>query len=982
MKTVKPHIVLVEDEIIIAQDLKRNLINMGYNVPAIVFTGEEALVQAEALMPSLVLMDIKLRGKIDGIEAAGEIQKKHNIPVIYITANADHETVERASKTEPYGFIYKPIQLSVLRTTIDMALYKHSMEKQLREREIWLNATLHSIGDAVIATDTKNRITLMNSVAEELTGWKQEECSGAPLNKVFRIIDKHNRETVVYPITRVIQSGLPTSLNIETLLLSKDGRQFQIADRTTVIRDTKGTITGAVLVFRDVTQEQRIEQSLEEKEHRLRNIIESTPLGMHIYELKDDGRLLFTGANPAADRILGVDHNIFIGKTIEEAFPPLTETEVPTRYKEAAQSGKYWKTQQINYEDNKIKGAYEVHAFQTSPGKMVAMFEDITERKKIEAELYLKDRAIASSFNAVIIFDLQGNITWINDAFSKMWGYSREEAVKFKCIEMAADKEAATIIFNDLKAKGTSLGELLAQRCDGSSFYTQYYASIVKNDSNDPIAFLVICVDITERKQAEQAIRVSEERLAFALTAVNDAIWDFKPQQGLLYWSPRYYTMLGYEPDEFKPSIENWRALLHPDDIMAAETALADCLKGFADDYSQECRLRDKNNNYRWILVRGKVVKKDSNGQVLRMSGTHTDITERKLDEEALKQSEERYRNFMTNATEGIYRIDFTHPVPVDQPYPELEKQFTDYAFVAEVNKALAAMYGLQPEEMVGRMVRDFAPNCGSQIGALVLTPDYKIIDRVEKELKDDGSPFYIMESYTGVVENGILKRVWGVQRDITERKKAEEQIQRALAEKDIMLKEIHHRVKNNMNVITSLLNLQAERIETREQAKAAFEESRNRVYSMALVHDQLYKSADFSSIDMKPYIFTLVQKLQQAYVADKKINLDLKVLNAFLNVNIAVPCGLILNELITNVFKHAFQDRKTGNLIVYFQPYQDSMYELQVQDDGAGLPSDFNIHSLTTLGLKLVTILTEQIDGVLEIKRDAGTTFIIRFKN
>ena len=188
MKTAKPQIVLVEDEIIIAQDLKRNLINMGYNVPAVVFSGEDALVQASTLKPNLVLMDIKLRGKIDGIEAAGEIQKKFNIPVIYITANADHVTVERASKTEPYGFIYKPIQLSVLHTTIDMALYKHSMEKQLREREIWLNATLHSIGDAVIATDTRKRITFMNTVAEQLTGWKQEECSGAPLTKIFRII--------------------------------------------------------------------------------------------------------------------------------------------------------------------------------------------------------------------------------------------------------------------------------------------------------------------------------------------------------------------------------------------------------------------------------------------------------------------------------------------------------------------------------------------------------------------------------------------------------------------------------------------------------------------------------------------------------------------------------------------------------------------------------------------------------------------------
>jgi len=289
MNMDKPKIIIVEDELIIAQEVKQQLMNLGYSVPAITVSGDDALKKIEALRPDLVLMDIKLRGKMDGIEAAGQVHALFDVPVVYLTANADKETVERAKKTEPYGLIYKPVQLDVMRAVIEMALYKHGMEKQLKEREARLDATLQSIGDAVITTDTKGRITGMNPVAAKLTGRTFEETEGKPLTEVFNIVNARTGKKPVNPIRKILENGEIGGLDNHTMLMAKDGTEYQITDSASPIRDTAGNIIGVVLVFRDVADEYRIQEALRESEERFRGIFEHTNSGVAVYEAVDDG---------------------------------------------------------------------------------------------------------------------------------------------------------------------------------------------------------------------------------------------------------------------------------------------------------------------------------------------------------------------------------------------------------------------------------------------------------------------------------------------------------------------------------------------------------------------------------------------------------------------------------------------------------------------------------------------------------------------
>lgn len=250
-------ILVVEDEAIVAKDLQYRLKKFGYTVPAIASSGEEAINKAVETSPDLVLMDIRLKGAMDGIEAAQEIYKRLDIPVIYLTAYADEKTLERAKITAPFGYILKPFKERELQTNIEIALTKHGLERQLKANKKWLDALLKSIGDGVIASDLQELITFMNPVAENLTGWKQEEACGRNLSEIFNIANAETHNPIESPIIQVLQDGTIVGLSAETILIAKNGAKIPIDDSAAPIKDDKDNVTGAVLVFRDITERKR-----------------------------------------------------------------------------------------------------------------------------------------------------------------------------------------------------------------------------------------------------------------------------------------------------------------------------------------------------------------------------------------------------------------------------------------------------------------------------------------------------------------------------------------------------------------------------------------------------------------------------------------------------------------------------------------------------------------------------------------------------
>ncbi|MCF2150827.1 response regulator [Desmonostoc muscorum LEGE 12446] len=246
-------VLVVEDEYILAINLQESLESLGYTVLDIADSAETAIEKATQLRPNLILMDIRLRGEVDGIQAAEQIWHHLQIPVIYLTGHSDKSTVERATLTSPFGYILKPIREQELYVAIQTALNRYN-------REQFLSSVLRGMGDGVIVVDTELRVKYINQVAEALTGWRWDEAKDKMLTEVVKLIDEQTQLTVENPIIAALQQQTIIYLGSRVLLVTKDGTIIPVADSATPLRDNRGVITGAVLVFRDDTQRRLIEE--------------------------------------------------------------------------------------------------------------------------------------------------------------------------------------------------------------------------------------------------------------------------------------------------------------------------------------------------------------------------------------------------------------------------------------------------------------------------------------------------------------------------------------------------------------------------------------------------------------------------------------------------------------------------------------------------------------------------------------------------
>lgn len=280
-------ILIVEDESLVARDVENMAKSLGYKVCGIANTAEEAVERAGRFLPDLVLMDVVIKGALDGIAAAEKIWDSFHIPVIYVTAYADELTIERATLTEPFGYLLKPFDERELKIAIEMAFYKSRMAMKLREREEWLSAVLKSIGDGVIATNKEGLITFMNPVAEKFTGWQHDEALKRPLGEVFTAIEiPGGTENTTEPGSKAPDGQ--RRVHQERILYAKNGQTFPIEETLMPLSASLGNPSGHVLVFRDISARKQAEQALKESWEELHQALEGTIQAMAVtIEIRD-----------------------------------------------------------------------------------------------------------------------------------------------------------------------------------------------------------------------------------------------------------------------------------------------------------------------------------------------------------------------------------------------------------------------------------------------------------------------------------------------------------------------------------------------------------------------------------------------------------------------------------------------------------------------------------------------------------------------
>ena len=390
---------------------------------------------------------------------------------------------------------------------------------------------------------------------------------------------------------------------------------------------------------------------------------------------------------------------------------------------------------------------------------------------------------------------------------------------------------------------------------------------------------------------------------------------------------------------------------------------------GSADDnmeVKKEISLNLKDGVHIYDMVASPIT--DWLGNLVSRTIVLRDITERKQAEALIQESEEKFRTIFEHANDVVVYVDSSGKV-------------------VNVNEKVEDIFGYNRDEIMGKNFSEidiFDPKDIERVIGLYkdVVVDGKPMPAplMGLELKHKNGNKIFVEVNTRLIEkNGKIEGVLSIVRDVTERKQAEEEVKASLEEKEVLLREIHHRVKNNLQVISSLLSLQSEYIKDDQYAKM-LKESQNRIRSMALIHEKLYQSETFTNIDFSGYVETLVYGLARSYGVSGNIAIKIEAEDAFLDIDTAIPCGLIINELVSNSLKHAFPDRK-GEITVALRSLDGSI-ELRVSDTGAGIPEDIDFRNTETLGLRLVTILAEdQLGGDIALRRTTGTEFRITFK-
>ena len=522
-------ILVVEDDRVVARDIVQQMSRAGHTVVGFTARGEDALPLAADTAPDLVLMDVRLEGELDGIDTARLLREQFNLPVVFLTAYADEDTIRRATMTEPFGYVLKPFDDTQLRTVVEMALYKHGAERRLRESEQRYAVTLSSIGDAVIATDRDSHIDFMNPVAERLTGWTRDEAIGQPLADVFRVISETTREPVRDPVSAVLSAGTLVGLANHTLLLARDGREIAIDDSGSPIIDERGEIRGVVLVFRDVTQRRQAEEAeiLRETNLRLEMAMHGSNVGVWEIDMPDgDHRRGFarfsnilewlghtgTQAMLDYDAYMGVFHPDdrarteaamlrYLGKDVD-----VFEVESRLLHRDG---GVRWVL---------VRGMARWDA-SGKPVRFVGSLVDITELKLTEQALRASEARFRGTFeNAAVGIahcDLGGRFLRVNQRLCEIAGYQRESLLlkHFQQItdpDFAAASEEKCRLLTDGKLLHYS-EEIPLVKLDGTRVWVSVSIALQRDLNGRAIHKIAILQDISARKALEDAVRVAKD---------------------------------------------------------------------------------------------------------------------------------------------------------------------------------------------------------------------------------------------------------------------------------------------------------------------------------------------------------------------------------------------------------------------------------------------------------------------------------------
>jgi PAS domain S-box-containing protein len=821
-------ILVAEDEFIIGEYIQSTLVSIGYDVVAIVSSGEEAIEKAEELKPDLILMDIILSGDIDGISAAKQIIERFDIPIIYLTSHIEDETFARARESAPYGYLLKPTSEVDLYSAIEMALQRYKLEMRLKENEKRYRELVENLNDVIYSLDEKGRFTYISPIIEQLYGYSPTELMGKHFTDFIyqedlpRLTDDFDKSI----------GDIHKSNEYRTLTRSGEIRWFRISERA--IREGN-TITG-------------------------------------------------------------------------------------------------------------VQG----------------VLTDITEMKKAEIELMIRDYAIASSINAICFADLEGSLTYVNSSFIKMWGYDAESEVLGRSnLSFWQREDRALEVIDTLIKDGSFVGELVGRRKDGSEFYVQISATMVMDKAGKPICMMASFVDIDEQKRADEMLRESEERMRLAVQNIPIMINAMDEGGNIIVWNTESERITGFSADHIIGNPQTW-SLLYPGEkygvkMMSKENATD------GNPHNWERTLKCKDGTERTIAWSRCSKTHPIPGWV--DWGIGIDITEKKLAEQERNEAYAELNQIFNTTSIGMCLID---------------REFN----LIKTNDSFRNMFSIKSEEVVDNKCYNVWNEsvCRTNICPLMIDIDantpYKY--EITKEIRGRGTIKCIVTAVPYLSVSGDTIGILESFTDITEIRRLESEVINAMeTERQRIGQDLHDGLGQKLTGITFLAEVLKQTMIKRSINMHAdvddiLELTRESIDLTKRLAKGLFPVAieSFGFITAISELATNIEKIFEV-----KCNIIRKGNFQVSDNNIASNLFYIAQESVSNAIKHG----KSRNITISLIGDRSSL-TLMIEDDGEGnLAADINTNGM---GLRIMRYRANAIGAKFEaVGHRNGFTVSVRMK-
>ncbi len=907
------------------------------------------------------------------------------------------------------------------------AQVKTSLDAETLATRWFFEEIFHTMISTLIVADTDGFIQKANKPTSDLLGYTENELSGMPIQ---RILGKKEAQNAFEKLKKEQKA---TSFG--TTYVTKGGREITVNLSAYPMKDKESNLKGVVLVAKDITERKCAEEELRRRNDELAALNDvamtvSSSLDLlevlktiqeqvitlmgekypPVFAFFDEENQLFRIKVTRIRKKVVEDLNRLLGMKLEDFVFSVKDPKNPAIWATIRAGNPYvttqcsdiwgpWIAKKILVAN--VQRAFGVKYFAIVPlqakGKLVGCMAFFSQKDEIpdesvkflvalanhaaiaidNARLYeasqrdlealvkseRKYRELVDHTNEALVLAQEDYFKFANPRAAEVSGYSVEELMSTPFVEFIHPDDQARIVERyGRRLKGEKLP--LADPCriitkEGEVRWIAFNSVVI--DWEDRPAALYFISDITERERAEDELRESEERYRNLVERAGDGITIIQDMK-VKYANPSLVKLWGGTVDEvLETSFTNY---ISPEELSTV-----------TEYYKQRVAGKDVPHIYETVLQRkdGTKVPAELNAGIITYQGKPADfvvirnITERKQAEEQLKLSEEKFRSLFDGGPDPLFVLN------TDGVFDDINKNFVEIA-------------GYTRKEIIGKHFLESA--------FLTEESKQKIVENFKNRMRGEQVPPYEIEVITGKGEQlfgelnvkplfreGKIVGEIGIARNITDRKRFEAELQASLCEKEELMREIHHRVKNNLQIISSLLNMQVRRAPN-EEVVELLSDSQSRIQTMALIHTQLYQSKNFGQVEMGSTTQKLVDYLMRIHAKrERSISTEVTVKEIILPISQAIPCALIINELVSNSFKHAFGGKKNGSIEIALHELDDKIIHILVKDNGIGIPEDFDPDNTKTLGLKLVTTLVKsQLKGTIEHKQHEGTVFSIHF--